>query len=137
LFLLLHGGPGPRDASQTWHPDNARTLLQYATAKKSPVEIWELGNKITAAAFFPFSPAQRHPERKHLPGWVLLLSSARRQELAASICDEITICQTESRGGSSLRPLRGGICDEITICQTNTSCSLLLAGPYTLDARKK
>jgi heparanase 1 len=46
LLFTLNAGPGPRDSSGAWQPDQARALLQYSAALPSPVAVWELGNEI-------------------------------------------------------------------------------------------
>lgn len=48
VAFTLNGGPGPRDASHVWHPDNARALLDYTRAMHYPLALWELGNEVDA-----------------------------------------------------------------------------------------
>jgi heparanase 1 len=45
VLFTLNAGPGPRDASGAWQPDNARTLLEYSHARHYPVALWDLGNE--------------------------------------------------------------------------------------------
>jgi len=63
VLFTLDAGPGPRDASLAWTPDNARTLLAYTASRAYPVALWELGNEVNAYPFtlgfsFKISPAQ-------------------------------------------------------------------------------
>ena len=63
VLFTINAGPGPRDASLAWTPDNARTLLQYTAGKGYPVALWELGNEVNAFPFahglsFKISPQQ-------------------------------------------------------------------------------
>lgn len=46
VLFTLNAGPGPRDKDSVWQPDNAKTLLQYAKSKGTPVDVWELGNEL-------------------------------------------------------------------------------------------
>jgi heparanase 1 len=46
VLFTLNAGPGPRDASGAWTPDNAKTLLDYTQAQGYPVAAWELGNEV-------------------------------------------------------------------------------------------
>ena len=46
LFFTLNVGPGPRDESGDWVPDNSRELMEYASDRGDPVVVWELGNEI-------------------------------------------------------------------------------------------
>jgi hypothetical protein len=48
VFFTLNAGPGPRNAQGAWTPDNARSLLDYATTHHQPVAAWELGNEVNA-----------------------------------------------------------------------------------------
>jgi heparanase 1 len=60
ILFTLNAGRGPRVMDGPWHPDNARTLVEYATANKNPVGVWELGNEINVydlALGFSLSPA--------------------------------------------------------------------------------
>ncbi|MGH7295117.1 MAG: hypothetical protein ACRELB_09300, partial [Polyangiaceae bacterium] len=52
VLFTINGGPGPRDTSLAWTPDNARTLLAYTAGKGFDVALWELGNEVNA---FPFA----------------------------------------------------------------------------------
>jgi heparanase 1 len=62
-MFTLNAGPGPRDASGAWQPDNARTLLAYTQSQRYPVALWEIGNEanafpVTISLSFKVSPAQ-------------------------------------------------------------------------------
>jgi heparanase 1 len=46
VMFTLNAGPGPRDASGAWTPDNARNLLAHAAGRGDPVTVWELGNEV-------------------------------------------------------------------------------------------
>jgi hypothetical protein len=63
VLFTLNAGPGPRDDDDVWRPDNARTLLEYTSAKKYPVALWDFGNEASAYPFtirfgYRVSPAQ-------------------------------------------------------------------------------
>jgi heparanase 1 len=51
LFFTVNAGPGPRDASGAWTPDNAKILLRHARERGSEVAVWELGNEVDAHWF--------------------------------------------------------------------------------------
>lgn len=46
IMFTLNAGPGPRDASELWTPNNAEVLIQYTLDRGCPVRVWELGNEI-------------------------------------------------------------------------------------------
>jgi hypothetical protein len=48
ILFTLNAGPGPRDASGRWLPDQADALLRYAASRHDPVAVWELGNEVNA-----------------------------------------------------------------------------------------
>jgi heparanase 1 len=48
IAFTLNAGPGPRDAANAWHPDNARALLEYSRAHAVPVALWDFGNEANA-----------------------------------------------------------------------------------------
>lgn len=48
VLFTIDAGPGPRNASLAWTPDNAQTLLSYTASKGYPVALWELGNEVDA-----------------------------------------------------------------------------------------
>jgi heparanase 1 len=48
VLFTINAGPGPRDASLAWKPDNAQTLLAYTASKGYAVALWELGNEVNA-----------------------------------------------------------------------------------------
>jgi hypothetical protein len=48
IVFTLNAGPGPRDPGNVWHPDNARTLLEYTRAHHVPVAMWDFGNEANA-----------------------------------------------------------------------------------------
>lgn len=50
VLFTLNAGRGPRDKDDVWLPDNSRTLLKYAKSKKTPVDVWELGNEVNGFA---------------------------------------------------------------------------------------
>ncbi len=63
LTFNLDAGPGPRAADLSWQPDDAKTLLQYAASKQTPVAMWELGNEpdaypVAINLSFKITPAQ-------------------------------------------------------------------------------
>jgi heparanase 1 len=48
VVFTLNAGPGPRDATNAWQPDNARSLLEYTHAKQYPIALWDFGNEANA-----------------------------------------------------------------------------------------
>lgn len=46
ILFTLNAGPGARDASLAWTADNARTFVDFVSARGDPVTVWELGNEI-------------------------------------------------------------------------------------------
>ena len=46
VLFTLNAGPGPRDESGAWTPDNARSLMAWAAGRGDPVAVWELGNEV-------------------------------------------------------------------------------------------
>jgi heparanase 1 len=51
LFFTVNGGPSSRDAEGHWKPDNAESLLRYASGRGDPLAVLELGNEINAYWF--------------------------------------------------------------------------------------
>ncbi|HUO74534.1 MAG TPA: hypothetical protein VMU39_27435 [Solirubrobacteraceae bacterium] len=45
IVLGINAGPGPRDTSFNWTPDNARALLSYTAARRFPLAAVEFGNE--------------------------------------------------------------------------------------------
>ena len=45
VMFTFNSGPGPRDASGAWVPDQARTVVEHVVAQGHPFELWELGNE--------------------------------------------------------------------------------------------
>jgi heparanase 1 len=63
VIFTIDAGPGPRDSTLAWTPDNARTLLSYTTGQGYPIALWELGNEVDAFPLthglsFEISPKQ-------------------------------------------------------------------------------
>lgn len=48
ILFTLNAGPGSRDGTGRWTPDNAREIIEYTTAQQIPVVLWELGNEVNA-----------------------------------------------------------------------------------------
>jgi heparanase 1 len=48
LVFTLNAGPGARDASGAWDPENAIELLDDTVERGCPVSLWELGNELNA-----------------------------------------------------------------------------------------
>jgi heparanase 1 len=48
ILFTLDAGLGPRRRDGVWQPDNARTLLSYASRHALPIGAWELGNEVSA-----------------------------------------------------------------------------------------
>jgi hypothetical protein len=46
VMFTIDAGPGPRDASHAWTPDNAKVLLSYTASKGYAIALWELGNEV-------------------------------------------------------------------------------------------
>ncbi|MCA9670277.1 MAG: hypothetical protein KC503_32000 [Myxococcales bacterium] len=46
ILFTLNAGKGPRDQSDVWQGDNARSLVEYSVANNVPVDVWELGNEV-------------------------------------------------------------------------------------------
>ncbi len=53
ILFCINVGPGPRDASGIWSPDNARQLIRYAKSlpEADRFALWEPGNEINSAMF--------------------------------------------------------------------------------------
>jgi heparanase 1 len=54
VMFTLNAGPSARDADGRWEPDNARALVAYSQQRGYPVDVWELGNEVSA---FPLTQA--------------------------------------------------------------------------------
>jgi heparanase 1 len=51
LYFTVNAGPGARDDSGEWQPENAASLLAYAAARRDPVAVLELGNELNGYWF--------------------------------------------------------------------------------------
>jgi heparanase 1 len=84
ILFTLNAAHGPRVSDGPWLADNARTLIDHATASQAPVAVWELGNEVNAyPLIFNFTLSANDYARDVAAARALLAASAPTAKLAA------------------------------------------------------